>query len=125
MLAALGGQLRAIDAQGVAPDLWEQIARRLPDLDAERSALAPARAVQRGLSWLVRPAAALAAAGAAAAVVLALLWPVTPEPARVVRWIDGGGHSVLVLEEDPDTTIIWVIDAPVEGASRGGERDVA
>ena len=123
-LAGLGERLREIDAQGAAPDLWEQIALRLPAIDARKSAAARARAGRGRLSWPSRPVGALAAA-AAAALAVALLWPEAPEPGRVVRWIDGGGHSVMVLDTDPDTTIIWVLDAPVEGASRGGERDVA
>jgi len=120
-LAALGERLREIDAQGAAPDLWEQIALRLPAIDARKSEAARAQAARGRLSWLVRPAGALAAA---AALAVALLWPEAPEPGRVVRWIDGGGRSVMVLDADPDTTIIWVLDAPVEDASRGGERDV-
>jgi anti-sigma factor RsiW len=124
-LAALGAQLREIDAQGEAPDLWEQIALRLPAIDARRDGDAREQAARGWLSWLARPAGALVAAGAAAALAVALLWPEAPEPGRVVRWIDGGGHSVMVLDDDPDTTIIWVLDAPVEDASRGGERDVA
>jgi anti-sigma-K factor RskA len=121
-LAALGERLREIDAQGASPDLWARIALRLPAAAARRSAEASAAAARNRLTWLVRPAVALAAA---AALALALLWPEAPEPGRVVRWIDGGGHSVMVLDDDPDTTIIWVLDAPVEDASRGGERDVA
>jgi anti-sigma-K factor RskA len=120
-LAALGERLREIDAQGASPDLWERIALRLPAA-ARKSAEASAAAGRNRLTWLVRPAVALAAA---AALALALLWPEAPEPGRVVRWIDGGGHSVMVLDDDPDTTIIWVLDAPVEDASRGGEHDVA
>ena len=42
-LAALGAQLREIDAQGEAPDLWEQIALRLPAIDVRRDADASAR----------------------------------------------------------------------------------
>ena len=124
-LAALGERLREIDAQGAAPDLWEQIALRLPAIDARKSAAARVKAARGRLSWLVRPAGALAAAAAAAALAVALLWPEAPEAGRVVRWIDGGGRSVMVLDDDPDTTIIWVLDAPLEDASRGGERDVA
>ena len=123
-LAALGQRLREIDAQGEAPDLWEPIALRLPAIDARESAAARVLAPRRPLPWLVRPAGALLGA-VAAALALTLLWPEVPESGRVVRWIDGGGRSVMVLEDDPDTTIIWVLDAPVEDASRGGERDVA
>jgi anti-sigma factor RsiW len=124
-LAGLGERLREVDAQGAAPDLWEQIALRLPAIDARKSPGAPTKAARARSSWLVRPAGALAAAAAAAALAVALLWPDAPESGQVVRWIDGGGRSVMVLDDDPDTTIIWVLDAPAEGASRGGEHDVA
>ena len=59
-LVALGERLREIDAQGEAPDLWDQIALRLPAIDARKSDAVPAA---RGrLSWLARPAGVLAAA---------------------------------------------------------------
>jgi hypothetical protein len=30
----------------------------------------------------------------------------------------------MVLDDDPDTTIIWVLDGATEGAARGGPSDV-
>jgi len=30
----------------------------------------------------------------------------------------------MVLDDDPDTTIIWVLDGAMEGAARGGRSDV-
>ena len=73
----------------------------------------------------MRPASALAAAVAVVAVALGLLWPEAAERGRVVRWIDGGGRSVMVLDDDPDTTIIWMLDGFAEAASRGGVRTAA
>jgi hypothetical protein len=41
-----------------------------------------------------------------------------------VRWIESDDGNVMVLDDDPDTTIIWVLDGSVEGAARGGSIDV-
>jgi hypothetical protein len=65
---------------------------------------------------------------AAAAVVLVVVyggfWTEPRRSGGVVRWIDSGGHSVMVLDDDPDSTIIWVLDGAVEGAATGGRSDV-
>jgi len=125
VLAEIGAQLREIDAEAAAPDAWEQIAPRLRAIDARRAepaSPAPFRA-RAAWPWLMRPASALAAAAAVVAVALGLLWPEAAERGRVVRWIDGGGRSVMVLDDDPDTTIIWMLDGFAEAASRGGVRD--
>ncbi|MGH0028210.1 MAG: hypothetical protein ACQGVC_00340, partial [Myxococcota bacterium] len=55
------------------------------------------------------------------------LWPEAPAASGgVVRWIDSGERSVMVLDDQPDTTIIWVLDgATTEGAWIGGTRDQA
>jgi len=126
-LAEIGVQLREIDADAEAPDLWEQLAPRLRAIDArgqQPAADAPSRA---GVvwSWLWRPAGVVAAATVtvAIAVGVGLLWPEAAERGRVVRWIDGGGRSVMVLDNDPDTTIIWMLDGFGEAASRGGVRN--
>ena len=55
---------------------------------------------------------------------------VTGEPAPqggVVRWLDAGGRSVMLLEDDEDSgvTIIWMLEDATEGASKGGEHEVA
>jgi anti-sigma factor RsiW len=125
VLAEIGTRLREIDAEAATPDAWEQIAPRLRAIDtrrAEPAAPAPSRA-WAAWPWLMRPASALAAAVDVVAVALGLLWPEAAERGRVVRWIDGGGRSVMVLDDDPDTTIIWMLDGFAEAASRGGVRD--
>jgi anti-sigma-K factor RskA len=125
-LDTLGGLARQVDAAGPAPDLWAEIARRLPGLDAERGASAGSG------GWilaapLLRPLATVAAAALLAlAVAVGLRTGETGERAvGVVRWIDPGPHNVLVLEDEPrDATIIWVLDAGPE-VSQGAGRDVA
>jgi anti-sigma-K factor RskA len=120
-LEALGDLARRADAETRAPDLWADIARSLPAIDAERE---PAVAV--ALPSLLRPLAATAAA--AALVVAVALGLRTSENGGgspgVVRWIDTGPHNVIVLEAEPvDATIIWVLDGGRE-VSRGRGREV-
>ncbi|MDH3519087.1 MAG: hypothetical protein OEM49_01410 [Myxococcales bacterium] len=126
-LAALRAALRELDAAAPAPDLWREIAPRLPAIDA-RARQATRRDAERLWFWLPRPVAAATAAAAAAALVVAvavgLLWPQAPQGGQVVRWIDGGARSVMVLDDDPDTTIIWVLDASLDEASTGGSGNV-
>lgn len=139
-LEELGGWIRERDAAGPAPDLWDAIALRLPAADAERAEGARAREERDrddarhssgSLGWWLKPVGAVATA---AVVGLALygawggLGPgKEPRPVggQVVRWIDSGPRSVVVLDDDPDTTIIWVLDAATEGAWNGGRRDEA
>jgi hypothetical protein len=111
-----GAWVRAGRTEVPGPDLWEAVARRLPASDAERGQ----SRLSSGLGRLAWPAAVVAAAGAAAAIVLG--WPARWEsaPGGVVRWIDSGGRDVIVLESDPDTTIIWVLGSPGPEAARGG-----
>jgi len=140
-LARVGGWVRASHVEAQGPDLWDAIALRLPAADARRAEVAsaarrptresadaqraggerrraPARAGPRGLGWLAWPGAV---AMAVLVAVFALEWlePGIPRADGVVRWLDSGGRDVMVLEA-PDTTIIWVFDAPTKGARRGG-----
>ena len=127
-LDTLGDLARRADAAGPAPDLWADIAGRLPALDAEREA-----ASARGPDWsfaapLLQPLAATAAVAAlVVAVAVGLRTGETggARPASVVRWMDAGPHNVLVLEDESrDATIIWVLDADPQ-VSQGARRDMA
>jgi hypothetical protein len=66
----------------------------------------------------------VAAAAALAAVVVYSAWEAQGPQAGAVRWMDSGGRSVMVLEE-PDMTVIWMLDDAAEGAARGGSGEVA
>jgi anti-sigma factor RsiW len=125
-LSGLGERLRALDAEGPSPDLWDDIALRLPAIDARKAdSTHPAPRRRFSLAWLLQPAGAYAAVAVAVlAVAAVLMWPKVPQPSRVVRWLDGGGRSVMVIDDVPRTTIIWVLDAPIDEASRGGGREV-
>lgn len=123
-LAALSGlrvALQELDADRPGPDLWDDIALRLPGLDAQREA-APEPARGGWLGWLFGPAgAALATAAAAVALALAVYSPDVASPRGTIRWLDSGGHSVMVLGDEADMTIIWMLDG--EPGSTGGANE--
>ena len=127
-LASIGEMLRVQDAAEPAPDLWGAIALRLPAADARRADAGAEAGATGGIGsllsvWL-RPIGAVAATAAVALLVLyGGLWPETPAASGgVVRWIDTGGRGVMMLDDTPDTTIIWVLDGPGEGAWLGTGR---
>jgi anti-sigma factor RsiW len=123
-LAELGDLVRESGAALTAPDLWPEIARRLPAVDAERveAAWAGRRLGLRGR--VLKPVGALLTAGALAAALAIALLSRENAPSGVVNWVDGGGRDVMVLDEG-DVTVIWVLDPVTKGASRGGWRGSA
>ena len=63
------------------------------------------------------------AAAAAAVLAIAVAIGVTTGDTgtgSVVHWLDSGDRSVMVLEDDAEMTVIWVLDAAPEGAMKGG-----
>ena len=87
---------------------------------ARGTAWPPLPALARGrLGPLFRPAAAgLALAAALGAFVLLLGPEAGPEPG-VVRWLDTHGQPVMVLD-DGDATIIWLMQPDAAQAGSGG-----
>ena len=134
-LASLGESLRAADGGAPpAPDVWDEVRRRLPARTPAGAASplaerAPADAASSG--WL-RPTLPWAAAGAAlaAAAATALLFVGTPgldERAGAplagegaVRWLDSRGQPMMVLQDDREATVIWVRDDDERVSGRGG-----
>lgn len=125
-LARLRESLRELDAGGPQPDLWDAVALRLPALDARRAEAAQAQDGRGGLPGWLRPATAIAATAVIALGVAAgLYWPAEePASGQVVRWLDSGNRNVMVIDDDPNTTIIWVLDSFGEGAARGDGREM-
>ena len=123
-LRALRGALQDLDGSGTVPDLWDALATRLPSSAVREPDRGRTREGRSAIWWL----APIGAAAATAAIVLAVLYGglfATPsDRGGSVRWIDSEGQSVMVLDDDPDTTIIWILDGATEGASRGGPSDV-
>ncbi len=119
MLARMGDWVRESEPVE-APDLWDQIALRLPAEEARQAEAEAGRS--RGGWWtpLLSPMrAAAAAAVAAVALAFGLMSGDTPHEAAVL-WLDGGGHSVMVLEDSEEATIIWMLDTLPAEASLGG-----
>jgi anti-sigma factor RsiW len=124
-LSSLGDMLRDLDASQPGPDLWDAIALELPGADARRGRRLPGEPALAGLVWWLKPLGAVAATAAIAMVVVyggLFREPKAPAAGGVVRWIDTGERSVMVLDDDPDTTIIWILDSMTEGAWIGGRR---
>jgi anti-sigma factor RsiW len=132
--------------QGMGPqppsvDVWEDVALRLPAIDAQFAEQRQGRAEQRqgsaeqrqgraewrGMDWLAAYSRPLAAAGVTAALALALFLGImedaAPPTSGVIRWLDTGGRSVMVLEDQGDATIVWLLDALDDGISEGESRE--
>lgn len=139
-LRHVSAQIAALHQQAEppeAPDLWSGIAAALPAIDAqlaEEHAGRAARARPLEVSprrWLGLPGWAVGTAALAVAAALALVvvvgppsGPLGPGPETpgvapgiapaggVVRYLDSGGASVMVIEDaEADMTIIWLMEA--------------
>jgi len=121
-LAALGelGALLREQAESVGePDLWEGIRARLPYAVRPEPLAGPlperAPRAPRAPIWA---GAALATAVVAVVVATGMLSGDAPNVASV-RWLDGRGKPVMVLRDDPEATIIWVIQQQPEQTTLG------
>lgn len=119
-LAELGALLREQAAAQPGPDLWAGVAAQLPTaprpapLEADDALPAPTPWLP---AWLGAALAAASVAGVMASGVLAG----DAAPVGSVRWIDANRRPVMVLQDDRDATIIWVLSRPEE--TSGGARD--
>ncbi len=110
-------------------DVWDSIALRLPAIDAtlgEQRQRRGERRERRGMDWLAAYSRPLAAAAVSVALALALFLGImedtAPPTPGIIRWLDTGGRSVMVLEDQGDATIVWLLDAGEDGISEGGSR---
>ncbi len=122
----IGRAARESETGIVTPSLWDGLSSRLAAIDAEIEAEPRTTwaAVSRLLpGWRPLGAATLAAA-AALAWVMVLRAPTPVPPAApslgevgsgVVRYLDTGGRSVMLMQETKGVTIIWLMDG-------GGDR---
>ena len=108
-LEETGGLLREVESEQAAPDLWEAIRLRLPALDAERAELEEAPASERSRLWALSPWVGVGVAAAALALAIGVEWG-DASVAGSVRWIDSRGDPLMVLQDDSQATIIWVIE---------------
>jgi anti-sigma factor RsiW len=122
-LADVGEQLQQFDSERAEPELWDGVALQLSAIDARRAEAIAAAVRSRRVGGIPRWVPAGAFVALVVAVGVGLLWPREPERGQGVRWVDAGSRSVLVLDDDPETTIIWMLDGLGESASRGGDRN--
>jgi len=118
-LAALGelGALLREQAESVGePDLWEGIRARLPTAVRPEPLAGPLR--ERAPRAPIWAGAALATAVVAFVMATGMLSGDAPNVASV-RWLDGRGKPVMVLRDDPEATIIWVIQQQPEQTTLG------
>jgi len=122
-LERLTQHIRASELQSPSVDVWDAIALRLPAIDAQsdRRRGPDARPARSRVDWLVTYARPITAVAVAAALALALFLGImesgAPAVPGMIRWMDTGGRSVMVLEDQGDATIVWLLD---EGAPEGG-----
>jgi hypothetical protein len=121
--ALVGELVRESEAATVGPDLWAEIARELPrrPVEAETGAAGAGAGASfpDALGWIFRPVGAVAAVAAAAAAAAIFLMS-AGEPAGVVdvvRYLDPGENSVMLLQGEDDATIIWVMEPPATDTS--------
>jgi len=126
--------IEAVDPNPPNIDVWDDVALRLPAIDAERAgqpqgldAQRQRRTGWRGMDWLAaysRPVAAVAVSAALAlALFLGIMEDAAPPTPGTIRWMDTGGRSVMVLEDQGDATIVWLLDALEDESSEGGSRE--
>ena len=81
----------------------------------------------RRMDWLAAYSRPLVAVAAGVALALALFLGIMedgpPPTPGIIRWLDTGGRSVIVLEDRDDATIVWLLDALEDGALEGGSRE--
>lgn len=113
-LRSLGELLRESEDLAETPDLWSAIRPALP----RRPEVSRAERDLGG--WLPSWApAGLAAAAVAVMLAVGLGGGDAPDPSSL-RWLDTGGRSAAVLQDDGEATIIWILDAdPSTGRGDG------
>ena len=143
-LKQLAGWVQGAGQASLSADVWDSIALRLPAIDAtlgeqrqRRGEQLPSRDEQRqrrderrerrGKDWLAAYSRPLAAAAVSVALALALFLGImedaAPPTPGIIRWLDTGGRSVMVLEDQGGATIVWLLDAVEDGISEGGSRE--
>jgi anti-sigma factor RsiW len=122
--------VQGLGPQSSSVDVWDDIALRLPAIDAQPDGQGRRRSERwewRGMDWLAaysRPVAAVAVSFALAlAIFLGIMEDAVPPTSGIIRWLDTGGRSVMVLEDQGDATIVWLLDAPEDGILEGGSRE--
>lgn len=115
----LGGLLREQAERMPVPDFWADVRARLATAPRPAPLSAPIpHAPPAGARpvWVGAAFAAIVVAG-----VMATSWlPGDAPHMSSLRWLDSKGKPVMVLRDDPEATIIWVIDKPKRTTTAGG-----
>ena len=126
-IRSLSERVAELGGDGPTVDLWDKIALSLPAADARRREGEVESDTEIGLGASPRFGRPFFAAAATAALAVAIVLGTigdTPVPdTGVVRWLDAGASSVIVLEDPGEATIVWLLESPTEGAARGGMRE--
>jgi anti-sigma factor RsiW len=119
-IGELGALLREQAAAQPTPELWAAVRAQLAT--APRPAPIDADdALPSRTPWLPGWLGAALAAASVGAVMASGVLAGETAPVGSVRWIDANRKPVMVLQDDRDATIIWVIEKPTE--TTGGARD--
>ncbi len=129
-LERLSELVREAESRSVAPDLWPAIEGQLSCEPAGRDPIrADASTWRPALGWLGPLRLPAGAFALAAAALLALVrgdawWGAdasSGSPVGVVRWIDTGSRSVLVIEDETGrgATLVWVLDPEPQAGEAG------
>jgi anti-sigma factor RsiW len=119
-VAELGALLREQAAAQPTPELWAGVQAQLAT--APRPApLEADDALPATTPWLPGWLGAAIAAASVAGVMASGVLAGDAAPVGSVRWIDANRKPVMVLQDDRDATIIWVLEKPEE--TTGGARD--
>ena len=108
-LEETGRFIREAHVDGASPDLWEAIQLRLPALDARRAEADQEPEGLRSRLWSVSPWVGAGVAAAALALAIGIESGDASIPGSV-RWIDSRGAPLMVIQDDSEATIIWVIE---------------
>ncbi len=119
-LADLGDLLREGEAAATTPDLWPELRAQLPARRAEPVDEPTLEGLGGGRAWFPAWAPAGLAAAAVAAVIAFGIGGGEAPAVHSVRWLDTGGQSAMVLQDDGEATIIWILDGSGE-QTRGQE----
>jgi len=119
-IAELRALLREQAAALPGPDLWESVRAQLPTA-ARPAPLDADDAVPAVTPWLPTWLGAAIAAASVAGVMASGMLSGDAAPVGSLRWLDSKGKPVMVLQDDHDATIIWVLEKPPQAT--GGARD--
>ena len=119
-IAELRALLREQAAALPGPDLWEGVRAQLPTA-ARPAALDADDALPAEAKWLPAWLGAALAAASVAFVMASGMLSGDAAPVGSLRWLDSKGKPVIVLQDDRDATIIWVLEKPPQAT--GGARD--